>query len=336
MVTVAAAAAAAPALVQPQAWFVACALAALALLGIAAARGQVANKGTADVVVVPARIAGRLALGVVNPVNWLKAAFGAVGALAAGALAAALTAAVQWMMARGTGGILAAIRMGAWTHAPAWGTTVGCFLLLRGVGRTRDRRAVAVRRAFARLPETVVAAVVFCVVLVGVSTAIVNPRLDALNVGGDDGLGFVPVGLRSNVDGLRDDVVGAELDALGTCLDDGQAGRWTTTYSAGNALGEPDVATLVAGSANPPTPGELAVAALAAHNQLAPWVEFVDIGVGDQMMLRVERRGFAHDAPVTDGAVLTSHTVGAPPWSPGAVPAVDSHAVLRCSARTPW
>ncbi len=335
LLTIVAAVAAAPALRQPTIWFLGCATVSLALLSVDSVRGQATNKGTADVVVVPARVAGRLVLGAVNPVNWLKALAGAAVALTIGALAAALAAAARWLTAHGTDGILTAMRMGAWAHTPAWATTVGCFLLLRGVGSTRDRRATAVRSVFSPLPETVVAGAIFCVVVAGASLALAGPRVDVATFHGSDGLAFVPVGLRTTVDGLRDDVVADELDALTGCLDGRQKGLWTARYSAGNPLGDADVATLTADPARPPRQSSLAAAALAATNQLAPWVEVVEVNVGEQVMLVVDRRGLAHDEPLTDAALLRSHAVGAPEWLRVVAPSVDAHAVLTCSAQTP-
>ena len=46
----------------------------------------------------------------------------------------------------GPDGILAAIRMGVWSHAPAYAAVFACYLLLSGVGRTHERRAVALHR----------------------------------------------------------------------------------------------------------------------------------------------------------------------------------------------
>ena len=56
-------------------------------------KGQVKEKGSADVVVVPARVVGGMLLGAINPLNWLKVLLGALAALTVGALAAALIAA---------------------------------------------------------------------------------------------------------------------------------------------------------------------------------------------------------------------------------------------------
>jgi hypothetical protein len=100
-------------------------------------------------------------------------------------------------------------------------------------------------------------------------------------------------------------------------------------------VGDPDVATLIADPARPPGQSSLAAAALAATNQLAPWVEVVEVSVGDQVTLVVDRRGLGHDEPMTDSALLSSHAVGAPVWLSAIAPSVDTHAVLTCSARTP-
>ena len=44
-----------------------------------------------------------------------------------------------------------------------------------------------------------------------------------------DGLGWVPAGLRGDVDGLRDDIVTNELDAATDCLSGDDAKLWTAT-----------------------------------------------------------------------------------------------------------
>jgi hypothetical protein len=149
----------------------------------------------------------------------------------------------------------------------------------------------------------------------------------------DHGLGWVPVGLRGDVDGLRDQVVQSELGSLTTCLDQGQRGRWTSTYTAGNPLGQPDVARLVADPARAPDPAGLAAAALAAHNVLAPWVETVQVAVGDQTVLVIDRTGDRSDQPVTDPQALVPHAFLPPAWL--STTRADRDTVLRCSAATP-
>ena len=89
LLTILAVAAALLALRLPAAWLIVCATAAIVLVAAHSARGRAATKGSADVVVVPARATGRLLLGCVNPLNWLKVLLGACASLTVGALAGA-------------------------------------------------------------------------------------------------------------------------------------------------------------------------------------------------------------------------------------------------------
>jgi len=325
-----------PALRVPVAWALVCATAALTLLGVGCVRGHVTNKGSADVVVVPAHVAGRLLLGCVNPLNWLKVLLGAVASLLVGVLAAGVVAAVRWLVVEGPEGILAAVRTGAWAHGLTYAAAVACFVLIRGVGRTRENRVAALYRSTRRLPEVAVAGATVVLVVVMLSLALAGPRVDVAFARSDDGLGWLPPGLRSVVDGLRDDAVDGELGAITGCLSGKDAGLWTYHYTAGNPLDEPDVATLVADPDRAPDQPALAAAALVADNHLAPWVEVVQIAVGDHVVLVVDRRGNEPDQPLTDAADLQPHTLGEPGWLAGAAPVVDSGKVLDCSARTPW
>jgi hypothetical protein len=284
---------------------------------------------------VPTRVVGRLALGVLNPVSWLTALLGAVVALVVGGVAAGVIAAVRWFALEGPDGILAAIRMGVWAHALTYAAAVACFLLLRAGGTTAAHRRTVLYRATRRLPEPALIACVVVVVLAGAAFAVAGPQVDVGFVRAHDGLGWLPPGLRASVDAARDDVVHEELDALTTCLGDGQAGLWTAAYTDRNALADDDVAVLVADPARPPDQPVLAAAALAADNQLAPWVETVEVRVGDSPVLTVARAGHAHDQPLTDAAALRDRTAGAPEWLAAAAPLVDRDRVLTCSAQTP-
>ena len=239
------------------------------------ARGRAATKGSADVVVVPARATGRLLLGCVNPLNWLKVLLGACASLTVGALTGAVIAAARWVAIEGPEGALAAARSGAWAHAPSYGAVFACYLLLSGVGRTHERRALALYRRTRRLPEVALVAMTVLLVAASLALALAGPRSDVGFVRGSDGLGWVPPGLRTVTDGLRDDIVNAELDGVTRCLSGDQSGLWTYGYTAGNGLDELDVATLAADPARAPDQRALATAALAVHNHLAPWVEAV-------------------------------------------------------------
>ena len=192
LLTILATVAAVPALRVPAPWVIACSIAALVMLAIGSVKGQVREKGSADVVVVPTRVAGRMLLGAINPLNWLKVLLGALAALTVGALAAAVLAALQWLVAHGTDGILAAMRMGAWAHALTYGAFAACVLLLRGAGRTADRRANALHRVTRRIPEVAVVALTAFIVIAFASIAIAGPDVDVAMLREHDGLGWVP------------------------------------------------------------------------------------------------------------------------------------------------
>ena len=129
--------------------------------------------------------------------------------------------------------------MGVWSHAPAYAAVFACYLLLSGVGRTHERRAVALHRRTRALPEVVLAGITFLLVAAAIVFALAGPTVDVGFVRGSDGLGWVPPGLRTSVDGLRDDVVDAELDGITQCLSGDQAGLWTYRYTAGNSAARP-------------------------------------------------------------------------------------------------
>ena len=270
-----------PALRLPVAWFVVCAVTSIALSAAAVAPDRTATKGSADLVVVPTRAIGRLLHGCINPLNWLKALLCILASIVVGTLAAAVIAAARWIVVEGPDGILAAIRMGVWSRAPAYAAVFACYLLLSGVGRTHERRAVSLHRHTRVLPEVVLAGITFLLVAAAILLALAGPKVDVGFVRGSDGLGWVPPGLRTSVDGLRDDVVEAELDGITQCLSGDQAGLWTYRNTAGNPSGDADVATLTADPARAPGQPALVAAALVAHNHLAPWVEAIEITVGD-------------------------------------------------------
>jgi hypothetical protein len=335
LLTLLAAAVALPALRAPVAWLMVCATVAIVLVAADTATGRAKATGAADVVVVPARAVGRVLLGFVNPINWLKVLLGALGSLAVGALAGGAVATARWLVIEGPDGLLAAARMGAWAHAPTYGAVFACYLLLRGVERTHHRRAAALYRRTRRLPEVALVGTTVLVVAASLALALAGPRLNVGFVRSSDGLGWVPPGLRTLADGLRDDIVKAELDAVTQCLSGDQSGLWTYRYTAGNSLSEPDVATLTADPARAPDQPALAAAALAAQNHLAPWVEDLNVTVGNEVVLMIDRRGLSGDQPLTDANELRAHTIGVPGWLSTVAPTVDRGAVLKCSARTP-
>jgi hypothetical protein len=333
------AAAALPALRLPGEWLIMCAVVTVVFLGIDAVRGHDEKKteqGSADVVVVPARFAGKIALGFVNPLNWLKLLMGALIALGAGALAGALIAALRWLTTEGTDGVFAAARMGAWDHAARYGAVVGCFLLLVGGKHTRLTRAAVLRRVTTRLPEAAVAGVTVCAVVLFGTFVLAVPNSSGGVFTGDDGLAWVPPGLRTSVNSLRDDVVRAELTAVASCMSGSQRNLFVGVYAPGKSTSDPDVAQIVVDPSRPQSQAVLAAAALAAQNQLAPWVEVLEVTSGGQVVLTVDRSGIAHEQPLTDAKILQAHSLGAPDWLTAVAPTVDTKTVLDCSSRTPF
>jgi hypothetical protein len=336
LLTILALAASAPAVQAPALWVAVCAIAALVMLGIGSVRGQVRTTGSADVVVVPGRVAGRLVLGVVNPVNWLKVILGALAALAFGVVGSAAVAAVRWLLQHGTEGILAAARTGAWAHALTWAAVFACVVLVRGVGQTFQRRAAALRRVTRRLPEFAVAGFAVGALVLCAIVTVAGPGSDLAFLHASDGLGWVPSGLRGDVDALRDDAVHEEIDGVASCVTDAHRGAWTATYTDANPLAAPDVARFTADPSTAPDQATIAAVALAAHNHLAPWVETIEIAVGSDVVLSVDRSGLPRGVPLTDAAALRVHAVGAPAWLTTVAPTVDRGLVLTCSARTPF
>ena len=147
--------------------------------------------------------------------------------------------------------------------------------------------------------------------------------------------GWVPSPLRALADDGRDDIVAAEIDAVVSCLDNGQAGMWTATANVGAPIDAPDVVTLTADPTRPPDQVGVAMAALVADNHVAPWVETINVVVGDQVVLSVDRRDVTRDAPITDAQQLRARSAGNPEWLTAVAPQVDRAFVLRCSAQTP-
>ncbi len=61
----------------------------------------------------------------------------------------------------------------------------------------------------------------------------------------------------------------------------------------------------------------------------------IEVAVGDQVVLTIDRSGLPREEPLTDASVLRDHVAGAPEWLTTVAPAVDTETVLSCSARTP-
>jgi len=145
-----------------------------------------------------------------------------------------------------------------------------------------------------------------------------------------DGLGLLPPGVRAYVDRVRDDIVTNELDALASCLSSRTDTIWQTTYSSENGLDQRDVARFVAAG---PAQGQLldlATVVMAAHNQLAPWVETIEVEWAGGGLIRTDRETLSRRQPLTDATSLVGASTKGSQWVArwAAKPAV----ALRCSA----
>jgi hypothetical protein len=309
------------ALVAPLAWPVAVALGALA----GAAARSIADHGPGLRPLV--RRAGWRSLGWLRPRSalWLPV-LAARTVLIAIAVPALLWAA-RWLVVEGTDGLLAAARTGVWSDGFRVMSGVVCFMLVTGVGDARPRRAAQLGGALRRGGRTA------AVVLTGAALAVVAvvaglaPRLSAGGITGTDGLAWVPASLHGAVDGFRDDIAVAEVQSASECLSSHQDLRWRPGYTRANGAGDEDVARLTADPAGQvPTDADVATAALALHNLLAPWVDTIVLESGDVAVLVIDRHVVDAARPVTDAADL----VGAATTSRDAIVrgAVDAHRAI--------
>jgi hypothetical protein len=235
----------------------------------------------------------------------------------------------RWLVAEGSEGALAAGRAAAWHHGFRVAAASVCFLLVAGSGAAHQRRALALRRRLQPLSTAAVASLIVVAVVVAVSIPLVGPRVGEGRRAGADGLGWVPPALRDEVDSVRDAVVRTELSAATVCLSERQKARWDSTYTGGNPPGERDVATLSTAQ-DDPAAGEVATAVVAVHNQLAPWVEEIDVVVGDTPVAQIERQSLPTAAPLVQVPVGAA-TSGSDLLRDG-VAGFDRGVALRCSA----
>lgn len=202
-------------------------------------------------------------------------------------------------------------------------------LVVTGIGEARSRRAAAVGQSTARLGAGGTGALAVAMVALVVGTVLWAPRLDAGWLSGADGLGWAPARLRDNLDRIRDDLVTTELDATAPCLAGRQQVAWRVAYTGGNPPGDVDVARLTAPE-GPVPPSDLATAAVAAHNQLAPWVERLEIAEGETVVLALDRTRLPAAAPADDPADVAGATVTGSDVLADAVH-FDRGLALRCS-----
>ncbi len=247
-------------------------------------------------------------------------------------VAVAVTGAVagaRWLVAEGWAGTIAAARAGAWAYGFRAAAVVVCVLVVSGVGEARSRRAAALRQFTAPLGAGRTGALAAVTVALVVATVLWAPRLDAGWPSGHDGLGWAPARLRDNLDRVRDDLVTTEMDATAPCLAVRQQVNWRVAYTGGNPPGDIDVARLTAPD-GPVPPSVVATAAAAAHNQLAPWVERLEIAEGDTVVLALDRTELPAAIPADDAADLAGAAVTGGDILADA-PHFDRGLALRCS-----
>ncbi|HET9608757.1 MAG TPA: hypothetical protein VFP06_04065 [Acidimicrobiales bacterium] len=316
------------ALIAPWVWLIGVAVFCLVVGGVRSvvAGGRSLGAGTAA---LPGRAAVRV-VRLLRPRSlvWLPI-LTARTVLVAVAVPGAVGAA-SWLLDNGTEGVWAAVRIAVWDSGLRVGAAVLCLMMLAGVGEGRTRRIALVRRAGARLSDGAICAVAAGAVAVALAVVLAAPRLSGGPLTGADGLGWLPPALRGTADQVRDEVVAAELRAVGSCLTERQGVVWAVRYSHDNPVDAPDVARLSIRDAA--TPGVLATAAVAADNQLAPWVEIVEIVAGDSVVLAYDRGALAHDRVRTDAATLAPGVVTGGNGLPAAAEQVDHSTVLVCSA----
>jgi hypothetical protein len=239
--------------------------------------------------------------------------------------------ALRWTLDEGSEGVVAAARAGAWSHGFRVAVVLVCLMLLTSVGDGRNQRAATVRRWAAPATDgTLVTLAVTCVIVLALAVAAAPHPVDPIAAKAD-GLGWLPPGTRSYADRLRDDVVTTELDSLASCLSTRGETTWSPSYTSDNPLADPDIARLEARRepSNVP-PGDLATVIMAAHNQLAPWVEYIEIEWPGGDLVRTDRSELPRFEPLTDARLLVAATATGGQWLSSS--SLDRAVGLRCSA----
>jgi hypothetical protein len=206
-----------------------------------------------------------------------------------------------------------------------------CLMLLTSVGDGRNQRAATVRRWAAPATDgTLVTLAVTCLIVLALAVAAAPHPVDPIAAKAD-GLGWLPPGTRSYADRLRDDIVTTELDSLASCLSTRSETTWAPSYTSDNPLGDPDIARLEARRepSNVP-PRDLATVIMAAHNQLAPWVEYIEIEWPGGDLVRTDRSQLPTFEPLTDARLLVAATPTGGQWLSSS--SLDRSVGLRCSA----
>ena len=294
---------------------------------VAAHRRSVAH----GIAALPARTVRRAAR-LLRPRSLARLPVITVKTILAALVLPAAVAATVWVIERGADGLAAAARLAAWQSGLRVLAAVLCLMMLAGVGETRARRAARLRRATASWPDRAVVALAAGALALALAVVAAGPRGSGGILTGHDGLAWVPAPLRPAAEGVRDDVVTAELRTLGSCLSRHQGWDWSVRYTTDRPVDDPDVASLSVGGVDSPGPSALVTAALAADNQLAPWVEVVEIAVGDSVVLALDRRELDHHGVRIDPATLGPGIVSGADVLLSGGPAVDRRVALACSA----
>jgi hypothetical protein len=246
-------------------------------------------------------------------------------------VAPALVCAGWWIITEGLDGAFVAARIGVWAHGWRVAAAVICFLLIVGVGEARQRRIREVRRVTGRLGGTAVTVLAALVAAAAVAVVALGPRAGGSWSSADDGLGWAPARVRDNIDRVRDDLISAEVHAASGCLSDHQDLSWRATYTTGNPPGADDVVRLSADE-EAPSPAQLATAVAALHNQLAPWVEGIELAVDGDTMVVLDRAALPGGRPLVDpGDLVEGASSGGGRLVEGADD-FDRAVALSCSA----
>jgi hypothetical protein len=311
------------AFVAPWAWLVV--VAAATAVGLAAAAR--ASDGTTPRML--SRRAGRRVAGWLRPRSavWLPVL--AARVVLVSVLLPFAFGAGRWLVEHGVDGAVAAGRASAWHHGFRVAAAGTCFLLVAGSGAAHERRILALRRWLQPVGTAGVGTLVVVAVVLVVSVPLLGPRTGGGGLAGADGLAWLPPFLRDNADRVRDSVVRTELNAATVCLSGHQDARWHSTYTSGDSVEDPDVATLRTEKADPAA-AEVATAIVAVHNQLAPWVDQIVVVADESSVARIERQNLPTAAPVVD-VPLGATTVGYDLLRDG-VAGFDRGVALRCSA----
>jgi hypothetical protein len=242
-----------------------------------------------------------------------------------------LACAVWWITDQGVDGAFVAGRLGVWAHSPRVAATTLSFLLVAGVGEAHHRRADRVAHMAGRAGPALVTALALTTVVAAAGVVALVPRADAGPLAADDGLGWAPVRLRDNLDRLRDDVVTAELHAADGCLSDRHGITWRASYTVGNPPGARDTATIRADDGEP-TPGQMATAVAALHNQLAPWVEGIELWADDIRLVVLDRAALPSGRPLVEASALERGATEGRALLEDAPGGVERATALACAA----